>query len=115
MRSAGPDGARSRRLGKPAKRFNQLAAREWSFWRYPRWPAVLRNFAEGDLFDTYGNITRRIAQWAEHPANHLVEYGERSIGELSFHLSGEGHQGSKPPLIIEAVEMWALRIAVPGR
>ena len=43
--------------------------------------------------------------FAEHLAHHPVEHGERSIGQLSFHLSGEDHQGSKPPLIIEAVEV----------
>ena len=60
LRSAGPDGACSRRLGKPGKRFTQLAVREWSFWRYPGWTAVLRNFAEGDLLDTGGNLLWRI-------------------------------------------------------
>jgi hypothetical protein len=38
-------------------------------------------------------------------AHHLVEHGERSIGQLGFHLSDEDQQSSKPPLIIEAVEV----------
>jgi hypothetical protein len=43
--------------------------------------------------------------FAEHTAHHLVEHGERSIGQLGFHLSDEDQQSSKPPLIIEAVEV----------
>ena len=44
-------------------------------------------------------------RFAEHPAHHLVEHGKCGIGQLDFHLSGEDHQGGKPPLLIEAVQV----------
>jgi hypothetical protein len=50
--------------------------------------------------------------FAEHTAHHLVEHGERSI---RFHLSDEDQQTSKPPLIIEAVEvLGGVPPATPG-
>jgi len=42
-------------------------------------------------------------RFTEHPTYHFVEHRKRGIGHLDFRLSGEDHQGGKPPLVIEAV------------
>jgi hypothetical protein len=44
-------------------------------------------------------------RFTKHPTYHFVEHRKRGIGHLDFQLSGEDHQGGKPPLVIEAVQV----------